>query len=105
IGNVDWIHPGRTAVDRPAELPAAVIVAASAPRLVLESVTHAVGVINREPLLVASVRWRNLGPRLAAVYRAPHGIKKCLEKAEIEKMPRAIGIQYGIAAEDVVLEN
>ena len=57
---------------------AAVIVAGGAPKLVLESVTGAVGVIDGEPLLVASVGGRNVRPGLAAVERAPHVIKKCL---------------------------
>ena len=56
VGNIDRIHPGDPAVGGTAELPAAVIIAGGAPKLVLESVTRAVGLIYREPLLVASRR-------------------------------------------------
>ena len=84
---------------------AAVIVAGGAPKLVLESVTGAVGLIYREPLLVASRRRPKVRPGLAAVERAPHVVKKCRQKAEIEKTPCVIGVQDRVAAEDVVLEN
>src|SRR5439155_1857810 len=42
---------------------------------------------------------------LAAVERAPHVVKKCLEKAEIEKTPCVIGVQDRVAAEDIILEH
>jgi len=75
VGNEDRIEPGEPAVNGTAELPAAVIVAAGAPTLVLESVTSAGGVIYREPLLVASRRGSKVRPGLAAVERAPHVVK------------------------------
>ena len=81
------------------------VVVASVPTLVLESVTGAVGVINREPLLVAACRGSKIGKRLAAVEREPHVVEKRLEKAEIEKTPRIIGAQHRVAPEDIVLEH
>ena len=105
VGNEDWIHPGHAAIGGTAELPAAVIIPRGAPRLVLESVTRAVRVIYRKPLLVASRRGSKIGPSLTAVERAPHVVKKCLQKAEIIKTSRVIGGQNWVAAEDVVLEN
>src|ERR1700730_503503 len=62
VRDIDWIHPGNPAVGGTAELSAAVIIAVSAPKLVLESVTHAVSPIYGEPLLVASRRWPEARP-------------------------------------------
>src|SRR5438552_7753462 len=42
-----------------------------------------------------------IGRRLASAT----GRQKCLQKAEIEKIPCVIGVQHGIAAEDVIFKN
>ena len=105
VRNEDRIHPGNPAIGGTAELPAAIIIPGGAPRLILESVTGAVRVVYREPLLVASCRGSKIHPSLAAVKRAPHVVKKCLQKAQIEKTPRVIAGQDRVAPEDVVLEH
>ena len=52
--NNDWGLPGDPAVGRALELDAAAATVSSVARLILESVTWAVGLIDREPLLVAA---------------------------------------------------
>ena len=67
IGNIDRIHPGESAVGRSSELSAAVIVAVAAPGLVLESMSRAVGVVDRKPLFIAAIRRCDIRPRLTAI--------------------------------------
>ena len=86
-------------------MPAAVVVARGAPGLVLKSVAGAVGIIYREPLLVAARGRSKVRVGVAAVERAPDVVKKCLQKTEIEKTPRVITGQHRVAAKNVVLEN
>ena len=105
VWNVDRIHPSHTTIDGAAELTASVIVAGGAPALVLESVAGAVGVIDREPLLVASGRRSKVHESVAAIERSPDIVEKCLEKAEIEKTPGVIADQDRVAPEDVILEH
>src|SRR5207253_6296027 len=57
VRNINRIHPCNPAVGGTAKLSAAVIIAVGAPKLVLESATHAaVSPIYGEPLLIASRR-------------------------------------------------
>src|SRR6266705_564640 len=75
--------------------------------------TRAVGLINGEPLLVASAGasvGRLLHPSLAAVCRAPQVVAKKGQvnvrlKTEVEKLPDLIGVGDWVAAEDIVLQN
>ena len=53
IGNNDRSLPGDPAVGRPLELHAAAATVSAVAGLILKSVTWAVGLIDREPLLVA----------------------------------------------------
>ena len=48
---------------------------------------------------------RDVGPGLAAVERAPHVVKKCLQQTEIEKLAGVVGDEHRVAPENVVLEN
>jgi len=68
-------------------------------------VTGAVGVVDREPLLVPACGRSEICESVATIERAPHIIEKRLEKAEIEKTAGIIATQDRVAAEDVVFEN
>ena len=94
VGDTNWIHPGDSAVSRPAELPEAAR-SSGAPDLVLEAVTHAAGcLINGEPLLVAT-SCVSVGlqpcPGLAEIQRAVHIVAERFEKAQIENVSCFIG--------------
>ncbi len=104
-GNIDRIDPGEAAIGGTAELPGTVVIAGLAPALVLESVSAAGGVIDREPLLVPSGRGSEANPGLAAVQRSPYVVEKIREQAEIEKTAGIIGGQHRVAAKNAVLEN
>ena len=73
----------------------------------------AVGLIDGEPLLVASAGTsvgRLLHPSLAAVCRAPQvvaekGKVNVRLKTEPEKLPDLIGVRDRVAAEDIILQN
>src|SRR6266853_892484 len=81
--------------------------------LVLESMPRTVGLIDGEPLLVASAAAsfaREQTPGLAAVGLAPQVVAKKGQvnvrlEAQIEKLPDLIGICHRVAAEDVILQN
>ena len=105
VGNVDWIHPGDPAVGGPAELSAAVIIPVVLQNwywnpcpvpLVLSMVNHCLS-----PPVAGPRRVQDWPP----FERAPHVVKECLQKAEIEKTPCVIGVQHRVAAEDVVFQN
>jgi len=81
--------------------------------LVLEAVPRAVCFVYRQPLFVAARAsvGRLLGPCLPAVGRAPQvvTVKRLVWpgglQTEIKKLPGLIGVCYGIAAEDVILQD
>src|SRR6266478_8310180 len=103
----DWIHPCGPAIGGAAELPTAPIVARGAPGLILEPVTCAVGSVYGEPFLVTSAHITKCGtrPRTATVCRAPDIVIKCLAKAEVEKCSCVIGVQYRVAAKNIVFQD
>ena len=86
----NWIRPDGTSIDRPAELPTAIVIAGCAPALVLEAMTAAVGVIDREPLLVAAGCLSEVSPGLAAIERAPHIVEECRQKTEVEEIAQLV---------------
>ncbi len=99
--------PANTAVCGTAEL-SEVTGGGGAPSLVLKAVSHAVGSIDGEPFLVpssAAAFGRQARPRLAAISGAPDVVAKGLEQAQVEKGACFIGVQHGVAAKDVVLQN
>src|SRR6266536_2596507 len=73
----------------------------------------AIGLIDSEPLLVASSGAsfaREYSPGLAPVCRAPQvvakkGLVNVRLKTEVEKLSNLVGICHRVAAEDVVLQN
>src|SRR4029077_9453868 len=101
------MHPGHPAICGAAELSATAL-GSSAPSLILESMTHAAGLINGEPLLVPS-SGISVGlkarPSLAEIHRAVHVIAERLEKAEIEKVSYLIGLQHRVAAENIGFQD
>jgi hypothetical protein len=67
IGNINRIHPSESAVSRSSKLSAAEIVAVGAPRLVLEAMPRAIGVVDRKPLFIAAVCRCDIRPCLTAI--------------------------------------
>ena len=57
-------------------LSCAEIVAGGAPDLILKPVSAAVGVVDCEPLFVAAISPRNVGPGMSAIERAPDVVKE-----------------------------
>lgn len=90
MGNDDRVEPANAAICRPRKLSAAIIVTAGAPGLILKTVSAAIGVIDGEPLLIATVSGRNVRPGLPAVERTPHVVEESLEQAEVEKLANAV---------------
>src|ERR1700730_7585633 len=103
--NIYWIDPAKTAIHRPTELPARVIISVGAPSLILKSVAGAVCFIDREPLFVASGSRRQKCERLTTIDGPPDIIKKIIEQAKIIELPGTIGVQHWITAEHVVLQD
>ena len=70
VGNTDWTLPGYSAVGRALELHSATATVNAVVRLVLESVTRTVGLVDSKPLLISSSRAAFAGeqcPGLAAI--------------------------------------
>src|SRR6266487_2012978 len=87
IRNTEWTLPGESTICGSAKLPKAAR-RSGTPSVVLESVPHAVGLVDREPFLVSSSRaslgWQTC-PGLTAISRAPDIITKRFEQTKIEK--------------------
>src|SRR5262249_41163504 len=106
VGNINRCFPCDSGIGRAIEHPK--VATGGVPRLVLEAVAGAAGLINREPLFVASDRYlfaSNQQPGLTAVCRAPHIItEKCLywparSQPQVEESPCLIRARDRIAPE------
>src|ERR1041385_580361 len=107
VRQTKWTLPGNTAVCGTTELPKATG-GGGAPSLVLKAMAHAIGFIDCKPLLVAASAAafaRQPRPGLAAVSGAPDIVAEGLKQAQIKKGACFVGLQYGVAAKDIVLQN
>src|SRR4029077_370838 len=75
VRKIDRTHPGEATIGGAGEFPG-VTSAEAGPKLILKPVSRAIGSIDGEPFLIASMTRSALRPGLAAVGRAPDVIAK-----------------------------